>query len=134
MKKSPETSTEKTNEVRPSITLDPLIHESTRLQIISVLNSCELADFNFLRGACALTGGNLSRHMSKLVTAGLVNESKRFLGKMPHTEYHLTPAGKSAFQRYLADWKALTTGGKVTNAKSAMDNANRQHNTTSVTR
>ena len=54
--------------------LDPLIHEVARLVIVSVLNECESADFNFLLGTTGLTRGNLSAHMAKLVAAGYVEE------------------------------------------------------------
>ena len=59
--------------------LDPLIHEAARLQIVAVLNECDLADFNFLLGTTRLTRGNLSTHMLKLVTAGYVEEQKGFV-------------------------------------------------------
>ena len=92
----------------PSPALDPLIHEAARLTIVSVLNECDVADFNFLLGAAALTRGNLSVHMAKLVAAGYVEEAKEFLDRKPHTEYRLTAAGRAAFKRYRKDWRRLT--------------------------
>ena len=61
---------------RPTISdgpLDPLIHEASRLMIVSVLNECESADFNFLLGATRLTRGNLS---AELYPAGLAGEHR----------------------------------------------------------
>jgi DNA-binding MarR family transcriptional regulator len=91
--------------------LDPLIHESSRLVIVSVLNECQVADFNFLLGTTALTRGNLSTHMARLVAAGYVRETKEFVDRKPHTEYRLTPAGRAAFRRYRDAWRRLTAGG-----------------------
>ena len=91
-----------------SIVLDPLIHESARLRIIAVLNECENADFNFMLGTTALTRGNLSAHMAKLSAGGYVQEKKQFIGRIPHTEYQLTKAGRLAYTKYLADWKRIT--------------------------
>ncbi|MCK6471712.1 MAG: transcriptional regulator [Planctomycetes bacterium] len=88
--------------------LDALIHEPARLRMVAVLNECEVADFNFLLGATGLTRGNLSAHMAKLTEAGYVEEHKTFVGKLPHTDYRMTPNGRKAYKRYLADWKRLT--------------------------
>ena len=91
--------------------LDPLIHEAARLVIVSVLNECQVADFNFLLGTTGLTRGNLSVHMARLVAAGYVEEAKEFVDRKPHTEYRLTPAGRGAFKRYRKAWGQLTGGG-----------------------
>jgi len=88
--------------------LNPLIHEASRLLIVSVLAECETADFNFLLGTTGLTRGNLSAHMARLVSAGYVCESKTFLDRKPHTEYRLSPAGRKAFKRYQKSWRRLT--------------------------
>jgi hypothetical protein len=88
--------------------LDPLIHEAARLQLVAVLNECELADFNFLLGTTGLTRGNLSTHLSKLTAAKYVSENKTFVGRMPHTDYRLTAAGREAYQNYIDAWKKMT--------------------------
>ncbi len=88
--------------------LDPVIHEAARLKLVAVLNECEVADFNFLLGTTALTRGNLSAHMSKLVPAGYVEEKKEFIDRKPHSEYQLTREGRAAYRKYLKAWKRLT--------------------------
>jgi DNA-binding MarR family transcriptional regulator len=93
-----------------SAPLDPLIHEASRLVIVSVLNACESADFNFLLGTTGLTRGNLSTHMAKLVFAGYVDENKQFVNRKQLTQYHLTPTGRAAYTKYRADWTSLTSG------------------------
>ncbi|MBE3070877.1 MAG: transcriptional regulator [Planctomycetes bacterium] len=90
--------------------LDPLIHEAARLVIVSALAECDVADFNFLLGTTGLTRGNLSVHMSRLVAAGYVEETKEFVDRKPHTEYRLTAAGRGAFARYRKAWRQLTGG------------------------
>lgn len=96
---------------RSSSGLDPLIHEAARLLIVSVLAECQVADFNFMLATTNLTRGNLSRHMARLVEAGYIRETKEFLNRKPHTEYRLTPAGRSAFKRYRKAWRQVTGGG-----------------------
>jgi len=91
-------------------TLDPMIHESSRLIIISVLNEGPWMEFGFLVSTTGLTKGNLSTHMAKLVTAGYVEESKEFVDRKPRTSYRLTVAGRRAFLRYRKTWHKLTGG------------------------
>ena len=45
--------------------------------------------------------GNLSVHARKLEEAGYVSCVKTFEGRMPHTVYRLTVAGRRALDRYL---------------------------------
>ena len=80
--------------------LDRVIHEPARLMLVALLSSVESADFLFLLKESSLTKGNLSVHLSRLEEAGYVQTEKTFRGKIPHTEYRLTPKGKSAFDRY----------------------------------
>jgi DNA-binding HxlR family transcriptional regulator len=80
--------------------LDRVIHEPARLTLVALLSSVESADFLFLLKESELTKGNLSVHLSRLEEAGYVQAQKTFRGKIPHTEYHLTSKGKSAFDQY----------------------------------
>lgn len=98
------------NAVRTEVNLDPLIHESNRLKIMSVLVECSVADFGFIVNATALTRGNLSSHMAKLVQAGYVDEKKDFVDRKPHTEYRLTPEGRDAYAKYRKQWRSITGG------------------------
>ncbi|MGH7145032.1 MAG: transcriptional regulator [Planctomycetota bacterium] len=85
--------------------LDPVIHEASRLRLMAILSECEVADFNFLLGLTGFSRGNLCVHMSKLVQAGYVAEKKEFIGKKPHTEYNLTAGGMKAYDQYQRDWQ-----------------------------
>ena len=57
--------------------------------------------FNELKDLCALTDGNLSRHLQQLEEAGLVEIQKGFEKKRPRTTVTITAAGKSRFAEYL---------------------------------
>ncbi|MBN1888526.1 MAG: transcriptional regulator [Thermoflexales bacterium] len=80
--------------------LDRVIHEPSRLLLMALLSSVESADFLFLLKQSRLTKGNLSVHLSRLEEAGYLEVEKSFRGKIPHTEYRLTPQGKLAFDQY----------------------------------
>ena len=80
--------------------LDRLIHDPTRLMLISLLYVVESADFVFVKNQTKLTGGNISSHMSKLEDAGFVKVKKSFVGKRPQTMFRLSQKGRNAFDNY----------------------------------
>lgn len=84
--------------------IDRTIHEPARLRILTILSGVELADFNFLLSTLGLSKGNLSSHMDRLERAHYVEVCKSFNGRIPHTDYHLTPTGRKALTNY---WAAL---------------------------
>jgi DNA-binding MarR family transcriptional regulator len=86
------------------IELDRTIHEPVRLRIMAILTGVDTADFNFMLTTLGLSKGNLACHVDKLERAGYVEVKKSFCGKVPHTEYRLTDAGRSALADY---WGAL---------------------------
>ena len=87
--------------------LDRIIHERMRLGIVSALAVNDSLTFNELKKLLQTTDGNLSVHARKLEEADYVECTKSFEGRMPKTEYRLTAAGRSAFERYLNHMEAL---------------------------
>ena len=86
---------------------DRLVHERLRLGILSALTVNESLTFNELKKLLDTSDGNLSVHARKLEEAGYVECTKSFEGRMPRTEYRLTPAGRRALDRYLDHMEAL---------------------------
>ena len=80
--------------------LDALVHQPSRLQILTTLAAVESADFLYLLRETGLTRGNLSSHLSKLEDAGLVSIEKTYEGKVPLTLCHLTAEGRARLGRY----------------------------------
>jgi DNA-binding HxlR family transcriptional regulator len=93
--------------------LDRVIHEPARLMLVALLSSVASADFLFLLKESSLTKGNLSVHLSRLEEAGYIQTEKTFRGKIPHTEYRLTPRGKSAFDQYRKSLGSIFDGKKT---------------------
>ena len=87
--------------------LDRLIHERLRLGIISALAANETLSFSDLKSLMGTTDGNLSVHARKLEEAGYISCTKYFEGRLPKTEYKLTPAGKRALESYLSHMESL---------------------------
>jgi DNA-binding transcriptional ArsR family regulator len=94
------------------ISLERLIHEPSRLAILTILSGVKEADFTFLLRISGFTRGNLSVHLSKLEEAGYVNVNKRFVNKIPNTVYNLTKEGRKAFTNYLKNMEEIIKGKK----------------------
>ena len=86
---------------------DRLVYQRVRLGILSALAVNASLSFPDLRKLLTTTDGNLAVHARKLEQAGLVDCVKSFRGRVPHTEYTLTPAGRRAIERYLDHMEAL---------------------------
>jgi DNA-binding MarR family transcriptional regulator len=83
--------------------LDRAIHEKARLGLLtSLMVHPRGLGFGDLKQLCALTDGNLSRHLQVLQDAGLVEISKGYAGNRPLTQCRLTQAGRQRFLDYLA--------------------------------
>ena len=84
--------------------LDRIMHEKARLGIMtSLMTRPDGLLFNDLKQLCALTDGNLSRHLDVLHEAGLVAVRKGFERKRPQTRCALTPLGRQRFRDYLRE-------------------------------
>ena len=91
----------------PHQKFERLIHERSRLGIISALAVNETLTFNDLKRLIRTTDGNLSVHARKLEDAGYIACTKSFEGRTPKTEYKLTKAGRRALEQYLNHMEAL---------------------------
>lgn len=83
--------------------LDRVLHEKARLGIVTSLAA--RADgllFTDLKGLCHLTDGNLSRHLTVLQDAGIVEIHKGFRGRRPQTLCRLTDDGRKRYLDYIA--------------------------------
>jgi DNA-binding HxlR family transcriptional regulator len=91
--------------------LDRLIHERIRLGIVSALATNASLSFSDLKRILKTTDGNLSVHARKLEEADYISCLKYFEGRVPRTEYRLTPTGRRALSHYLnqmEEWIRLT--------------------------
>ncbi len=84
--------------------LERVMHEKARLGIMTTLLARpEGVLFTDLKRLCALTDGNLSRHLAALTDAGLVEQWKRFQGRRPQTLCRLSAEGRVRFESYLEE-------------------------------
>jgi DNA-binding transcriptional ArsR family regulator len=104
-------ASKRTRPVAPAATravnLDRLIHDRTRLSIISALAATSPLTFTELKQLLDLSDGNLSVHARKLEDAGYVTCTKGFEGRLPKTQFSLTEAGHRALRQYLDHMEAI---------------------------
>ena len=83
--------------------LDRVIHERARLGILSSLAAHpDGLLFGDLKELCALTDGNLSRHLQILHGDGFVEIWKGFKNNRPQTFCRLTKEGRKRFLQYVS--------------------------------
>jgi DNA-binding transcriptional ArsR family regulator len=84
--------------------LDRVLHEKARLGIMtSLVTKPDGLLFGELKRLCALTDGNLSRHLDVLHEAGLVEIWKGFENRRPQTLCRLSAEGRLRFLAYLEE-------------------------------
>lgn len=82
--------------------LDRVIHERARLSILtSLMTNPRGVTFNDLKELCALTDGNLSRHLRVLERAGMVEIVKGQDRNRSVTVCRITASGKKNYLEYL---------------------------------
>jgi DNA-binding MarR family transcriptional regulator len=91
----------------PATGLDEVVHQRVRLGILAIAHEARRVEFGYLRTHLDLTAGNLSKHLSVLETAGLVDIEKGYEGKRARTWITLTTTGKTALAEEIGRLKTL---------------------------
>ncbi len=83
--------------------LDRVIHERARLSVLtSLLTNPKGLTFSDLKQLCALTDGNLSRHLSVLENAKMIEIAKGHDRNRPQTVCRITANGRKRYLEYLS--------------------------------
>ena len=101
--------------------LDRVIHERARLSVLTslVTNPKGLA-FGDLKQLCALTDGNLSRHLRVLENGKMVEIVKKHDRNRPQTICRITASGRTRYVDYLSTLEQVVRdAAKGTEAKPA---------------
>ena len=92
---------------------DEIVHQSTRLRIMSALNALPrraMLEFKRLKAITGATDGNLGTHLATLEKAGFVRIVKDFVGRKPRTRVGITASGRRAFRNHVAYLRDLLDG------------------------
>jgi DNA-binding HxlR family transcriptional regulator len=83
--------------------LDRVIHERARLSVLtSLITNPKGLAFGDLKQLCALTDGNLNRHLRVLEESKLVEIVKKIDRNRPLTICRITATGRARFVEYLS--------------------------------
>jgi DNA-binding MarR family transcriptional regulator len=96
---------EQASQGHPTNGIEETVHQRHRLGILTITAEARRADFGYLREALGLTPGNLSRHLTVLEEAGMVQVEKGYQGRRPITWVRITSQGRAALA---AELTALT--------------------------
>jgi DNA-binding MarR family transcriptional regulator len=91
----------------PAAGLDETVHQRHRLGILTIAAEAKKVDFGYLRKTLDMTAGNLSRHVTILEEAGLIEVEKGYEGKRPRTWISINTAGRTALAAELSALRAL---------------------------
>lgn len=99
--------------------LDRVIHERARLSLLtSLATHARGLSFGELKQLCALTDGNLNRHLQVLEEAKLVSITKSTDQSRPQTSSRITALGRKRYFEYLAVLEqVLTDAGAAAEAE-----------------
>lgn len=88
--------------------LERIFHERGRLAVCTCLiaNSGGMR-FTDLQEACALTDGNLNRHLHALAEVGIVHLERVRGNGRPATIVRITPSGRTRFLAYIDELEAV---------------------------
>ncbi|MBQ1072182.1 transcriptional regulator [Micromonospora sp. C31] len=82
--------------MHPILSLDDVVHQKTRLALLTVLDEAGRADFPYLKRTLGLTDGNLGRHLDVLAEQSLITIAKGHEGRKSRTWAAITPDGRRA--------------------------------------
>jgi DNA-binding MarR family transcriptional regulator len=105
--------------------LDRVIHERARLSVLtSLITNPKGLTFVDLKQLCALTDGNLSRHLRVLERGKMVEIVKGHERNRPQTLCRMTPSGRKRYLEYLSTLEQVVRdaakGNKAEAAPSLM--------------
>ncbi|WP_067504944.1 transcriptional regulator [Actinoplanes sp. TFC3] len=102
-------------EDHPALGLDDVVHQRVRLGILTITHEARRVEFGYLRTQLELTAGNLSKHLSVLEEAALIEIEKGYEGRRGRTWVTLTPAGTTALTEEITRLKQLIARVQPTN-------------------
>ncbi len=91
--------------------LNKVIHEKSRLAIMSLMATRRVWGFQDLKGELKMSDGNLITHLRTLEKHGLISSTKAE-GNKRGTVYAITESGRMEFESYLAILEQIVNSNK----------------------
>src|SRR6202000_3155201 len=80
----------------PTSALNDTVHQRHRLGILTITAEAQRAELGYLRDALGLTAGNLSKHLTVLEEAGMIQVEKGYAGRRARTWVRINRPGRGA--------------------------------------
>jgi DNA-binding HxlR family transcriptional regulator len=107
--------------------LDRVIHERARLSVLtSLIAHPKGLRFNDLKQLCALSDGNLSRHLQVLQEAQMVQIAKGFDNNRPQTMCRITALGRRRYLEYVEVLEQMVRDAAAADAAQPSGNLSRR--------
>ena len=107
--------------------LDRVIHERARLSVLtSLITHPKGLSFVELKQLCALTDGNLARHLQVLEEDGMVRLSKEGDSGRAQTTVRITTPGRKRYLDYLSILEQVVRDAASVSNESAEDQLHRK--------
>ncbi|MHA2246573.1 MAG: transcriptional regulator [Candidatus Hodarchaeales archaeon] len=87
--------------------LNSTLHVPVRLGILILLHLNSSLTFSVIQKGLGVTPGNLSTHLARLDTEGLITKEKAFVNLRPTTLVQITVEGRSALKKYSKSLKRI---------------------------
>ena len=100
---------------QPETSLDAVLHQPVRTQIVAYLIGREEATFSEFKRVLRVSDGNLESHMKKLIAADYMTTRKDASSARQQTVYSLTSSGRAALRQYMENLQQML--GFATTAK-----------------
>ena len=88
-------------QVHPRHRLVDVLQHPVRFSIVAALDKAEKLGFAEVRDAVEVSDSVLSKQVSALEAAGIVDVQKGFVGKVPRTTLVLSRSGRAAWRSHL---------------------------------
>ena len=85
----------------PFENLDKVLEHRVRLQIMSILVTNDIYDFNALKEVLNVTDVKLASHIKALEKEKYIAVSKSFIDRKPNTKFKATEKGRLTFKKHI---------------------------------
>lgn len=91
----------------PRHDFDEELLSAVRFSLVAALAGGERVEFKFLREALDVSDSALSKQISRLEEAGLIDVHKGYVGKRPRTWVEITAEGAERYTQHVAALQAV---------------------------
>lgn len=88
-------------------TINPIIHQPVRLQIMSLLHVDKTMTFSELKKELNLSDGNLGTHLEKLEKSYYIQIEKSFINKKPQSQISILRLWEVELLKYIKNIEQL---------------------------